>query len=211
MAGEIIGRIRLAFHPHFSSVCLERVHAALVAANANVARLEAALASVNRESASDKALVRRITEICPDCPAEGGCERCEGSGVVPVDPAAEEALERAAFERDDALEEANLLRGAVDWYADRENYSKTSGAPYNNGLDQGRVARQALALARLVQSGVPLDHCELCGASRQAWQAPEDENCPNRSLRAQPCDGRLVATAKPADADAGSPEHRYDP
>ena len=184
---------------HFSSICVERVYAALCGKRTEVAQLEARLAQVNKESASDKALINRITEICPDCPAEDGCERCDGAGVIPFDAVAEGALEHTCIERDAALEQVDLLRGAIEWYADRENYSTTSAAPYNDGLDHGRVARQALALARLLDSGVPLDHCEMCGARREAWQRADDIHCPRRPSPKNPCYGTLVTEARAAD------------
>lgn len=46
----------------------------------------AAYAALHEEAVADKALIRKLTDICPDCPpdvGEVGCETCDGSGVVP--------------------------------------------------------------------------------------------------------------------------------
>jgi hypothetical protein len=44
---------------------------------------------LSAESAADKTLINKLTDICPDCPPdvnEVGCETCDGSGVVPKSP-----------------------------------------------------------------------------------------------------------------------------
>jgi hypothetical protein len=185
---------------HFSSRCSRNLYEALKASKAEVTRLEAALDAVNLESASDKALIRRITEICPYCPAEEHCDRCEGAGVIPVDTVTDEELERVSAELDRALDIINVLHGGVHWYADPENYSLTSGAPYNHGLDEGRVARQALELARLVAHGVPLDTCNVCGAARETWQPADGKQCPRHADSHHPCHGVLVPTTEDSEA-----------
>jgi hypothetical protein len=51
-------------------------------------QLEAAQAryvAIEREAREDKALINKLTDICPDCPADVatvGCETCDGAGVV---------------------------------------------------------------------------------------------------------------------------------
>lgn len=47
------------------------------------------LIDTEREARADKALINKLTDICPDCPADVatvGCETCDGSGVVPKTP-----------------------------------------------------------------------------------------------------------------------------
>jgi len=54
---------------------------------------EAKLRGLEAEARADKALIKRITRVCDECPEEGHCERCDGAGVVPVDPQAEAELQ----------------------------------------------------------------------------------------------------------------------
>ena len=73
---------RHIFELEFTAGEREKARAECRAARDDVTRLTAERDALEKESRSDKALIRRITIVCPHCPEEGTCDRCEGAGVI---------------------------------------------------------------------------------------------------------------------------------